>query len=278
MSTDDMKAFFALHRDLPREGPGEAADVAWAAGQAGLSPTARMVDVACGPGGDIAALLAAAPEGHVTALDKTVHFVDQARTRWQGDPRVTLLRADMAVIHNAYDFIWCAGAVYFLGVTEALEAWRKSLRPGGMIAFSEACWFNDVPSVRAAALWQGHRAMTDAGGIADRVAAAGYEVVGTRRLSDQAWEDYYGPLDARIAVLRPGADAALTKVLDETEEEAACWRAHRDEFGYLVSVVRPARAGKDVRPARAGKDVRPARAGKVLRPARAAKDVLRNEL
>lgn len=232
-------AFFKLHRDLPREGPGEAADVAWAAARAGLVANAQMADVACGPGGDIAALLAAAPEGHVTALDKTAHFVAQARARWQDDARVTLLRADMAAIHNAYDFIWCAGAVYFMGVTEALTAWRKSLRPGGVIAFTEACWFTDTPTPRAKDLWQQYPLMTDAQGIAARIAAAGYETIGTRRLSDAAWEGYYAPLDARIAALRPDADEALTAVLDEAEEEAACWRAHRDEFGYVLSVVRP---------------------------------------
>lgn len=234
-----MTAFFKLHRDLPREGPGEAADVAWATASAELPKNARMADVACGPGGDIAALLDAVPEGHVTALDKTAHFVEAARLRWQDDPRVTLLRADMAAIHNEYDFIWCAGAVYFIGVTEALTAWRKALRPGGMIAFSEACWFTDRPSARSMAHWQQYPAMTDAEGIAARIAAAGYETVATRRLSDAAWEAYFSPIDARIAKLRSGADPALAAVLDEAEEEAACWRAHRGEFGYLLSLVRP---------------------------------------
>ena len=235
----EQDAFFTLHRDLPREGPGEGADVAWAAHVAGVAVTARMADVACGPGGDIAALLGMAPDGHLTALDKTPHFVQAARADWGHDPRVTVLKADMASIANTYDFIWCAGAVYFLGVTQALTRWRKSLAPGGVIAFSEACWLSDTRSERAQRLWDDYPAMTDAAGIAAHVADAGYEVLDTRVLSAAAWEAYYTPMDARIAALRPDADAALTAVLDEAEEEAACWRAHRDEFGYLLSVVRP---------------------------------------
>jgi SAM-dependent methyltransferase len=240
MTSDPMDAFFTLHRDLPREGPGEAADIGWVAAEVGLKPNAVMADVGCGPGADVGTLLSAAPQGHVTALDKTAHFVDAARARWRGDPRVTVLQADMARIMNQHDLIWCAGAVYFLGITQALTAWKRSLKKGGVIAFSEACWFTDAPSPRATALWRQYPAMTDAPGIAERVAAAGYEVVGTRRLSDHAWESYFGPIDARIAALRPGADAALATVLDEAEEEADCWRAHRDEFGYLLSIVRPA--------------------------------------
>jgi SAM-dependent methyltransferase len=242
MSSDPpMEAFFKLHRDLPREGPGEAADVAWAAGVVGLKPDASIADVACGPGGDVAALLDAAPLGHVTALDKTAHFAQAARRQWREDGRVTVLKADMAVIANQYDLIWCAGAVYFLGVEKALRAWRKALLPGGAIAFSEACWFTDKRADRARALWaKEYPTMPDETQLADQIEAAGYKVLGQRRLKDAAWEAYFGPLEARIDVLRGGADEALTAVLNEAAEEIACWRAHRDAFGYVVSVVVPA--------------------------------------
>ena len=241
MSSDpNMEAFFQLHRDLPREGPGGPQDVAWAVGQLDLSATARIADVACGPGGDIAALLQAAPEGHVTALDKTPHFVDAARQTWRDDPRVTVLKADMKAIANPYDLIWCAGAVYFMGVEAALRAWRKSLLPNGAIAFSEACWFTETPSRRAAVLWEKENpTMADEAGITAQIAAAGYRVIAQQRLGDVAWEAYFTPLEARIAALREGADASLVTVLDESAEEIACWRAHRDEFGYLLSVVAP---------------------------------------
>ena len=240
MSSDPMQAFLRLHSNLPREGPGEPADVAWAAKIAGLPENAQMADVACGPGADFAALLDAAPRGHVTALDKTAQFVAAARESWVGDDRVTVLKADMKAIHNQYDMIWCAGAVYFIGVQAALTAWRKSLNSGGVIAFSEACWFTDTPSERAKSFWNsGYPNMTDEAGVQAQIDAAGYETLATRRLSDAAWEAYFQPIDQRISALRSGADAALTAVLDEAEEEAACWRAHRNEYGYLLNVVRP---------------------------------------
>lgn len=214
-------------------------DVYWAAGVAGLGERASIADVGCGPGADIAALLEAAPRGQVLALDQVAHFVEAARACWQNDPRVTVLQADMARIKNTYDFIWCAGAVYFLGIEQALTTWRKVLNPGGVVAFSEACWFTDDRSERAAQYWMQYPEMTDEAGVTGRIEAAGYDILAQRRLSDAAWESYFQPIDARIAQLRPGADETLTQVLDEAEEEAACWRAHRDEFGYLLSVVRP---------------------------------------
>jgi SAM-dependent methyltransferase len=146
----------------------------------------------------------------------------------------------MKVIANPYDLIWCAGAVYFMGIEGALRAWRKSLRPQGVIAFSEACWWTPKPSARARTFWDAaHPAMTDTAGIEAQITAAGYKSLGQRRLSDAAWEAYYTPLEARIALLRGDADNSLNTALDEAAEEIACWRAHRAEFGYLLHVVTP---------------------------------------
>ncbi|WP_187432207.1 Trans-aconitate 2-methyltransferase [Roseobacter fucihabitans] len=239
MTQSYEEAFFTLHRDLPREGPGEAADIEWAAQVAGLKPDARICDAACGPGADIATLRGVAPQGHITGMDKTDAFIAQARKRRGSDPNVTLSTCDMTALTGPFDMIWCAGALYFLGTTEGLRGWRHAVAPGGVIVFSEVCWFGEARPAAAVKLWEEYPAMTDIEGVAAHVQAAGFETLATRRLGDNAWEDYFGPLDARIAQLRPKARGALAQVLDEAEAEAACWRAHRDSFGYLLSVVRP---------------------------------------
>ncbi|MCP5058844.1 MAG: class I SAM-dependent methyltransferase [bacterium] len=231
--------FFILHRGLPREGPGEPADVAWAAGVVGLAPDAAICDAGCGPGADIEALLAAAPQGHVTAIEGHAPFVDDLRLRWGDHPRVTSRVGDMSRLQGPFDLIWCAGALYFLGVTEGLTAWTGALAPGGAVAFSEPCWFTATPSDAALAFWAEYPGVTDAEGIDARVRAAGYETLATRRVSDAGWEAYYSPMQARIAELRPDADAELRAELDLNVEEIAGWRATRAESGYLLSVVRP---------------------------------------
>ncbi|MEM7720972.1 MAG: class I SAM-dependent methyltransferase [Pseudomonadota bacterium] len=236
----DAENFFKLHADLPREGPGETADVAWAAEVAGLNPDARILDAASGPGGDTGALLRAAPQGHVTAVDLHGGFIAEASARFGKNPRVTLVTGDMTAQPGPFDFIWCAGAVYFLGIEAALTAWRKTLAQGGAIAFSEPCYFADTPSDGARAFWEGEGIdLATEDGVKAQINAAGFDVLATRRLSDIAWESYYRPMEARIAALRPGASPTLLKVLDEGTREIAAWRAHKHETGYLLSVVRP---------------------------------------
>ncbi|WP_299671118.1 class I SAM-dependent methyltransferase [uncultured Roseobacter sp.] len=240
MSDAYRDAFFTLHCDLPREGPGEPADVTWAAHLAGTPKTARLCDAACGPGADIAALRASAPDGHVTALDKYPHFIEQARALHGQDPAVTLSNGDMAQITGPFDLIWCAGALYFLGITEGLTTWRIALAPSGVVAFSEPCWFTEDRPQAAADLWNDeYPAMTDAAGIDAQVRAAGYRTLGTRKLSATAWENYYGPLDQRVAKLSPGDSPEMQQVLAEARREVDIWRAHQDSFGYLLSVVQP---------------------------------------
>lgn len=240
MSGWDKQSFFKIHADLPREGPGETADVAWAAEVAGVAPGARICDAGSGPGGDIGALLRAADGAHVTAIDAHAPFIDAAKARWGADKRVDLVAGDYTEITGPFDFIWSAGAVYFHGIADLLPRWRSALAQGGAIAFSEPCVFADgPPSDIVKALFEDYVRLTHADGIAAQVRLAGFEVLATRRLSDVAWESYYRPMEARIAQLRPDADTRMHKALDEAEAEITAWRAHRAEAGYLLCVVRP---------------------------------------
>ncbi len=241
MSDWDSESFFKIHADTPREGPGETADVAWAAAVAGVAPDAWVLDAASGPGGDLGALLRAAPEGHVTAIDKKGHFIGSVRARWGHDKRVTLSVGDFIDITYTYDFIWCAGAVYFVGIQTALTAWAPHLSEGGAVAFSEPCLFTDAPSDGAVAFWNGYDRLTNADGIAAQVRAAGFETVETRKVSDIGWETYYRGIEDRIKALRPGADTRMQTAIAREEQEIADWRAHKTETGYLLSVVRPVR-------------------------------------
>jgi SAM-dependent methyltransferase len=233
------EAFFTLHRDLPREGPGTAADVHWAVSVAGRP--GRVLDAACGPGADTETLAEALPDARIEAVDKTPHFVAAARNRLvRFGARVTATEGDMRNVSGPYDLIWCAGALYFLGIETALAAWRGALAPGGMVAFSEPVFLAEPPSPEARIFWADYPGVTPAAGIAARVTASGWRTVATRAVVGDGWAEYYGPMKARIAALRPGASAAVAAVLVEAEREIAQWHAAPDEVAYLLSVVEPA--------------------------------------
>ncbi len=234
--------FLDLMASLPRQGPGTPDDVAWAACTAGLAPDARICDAGCGIGADLPALLAAAPEGQVTAVEKYPPFVDRLQARFGDQPRLAIQGGDMGRLKGPYDLVWSAGAVYFLGVVKALSLWRPALAPGGAVAFSQPCFFTKSPPEAAREFWGKDEVDTEAA-LHTKIAKAGYRLEDSRRLSDAAWEAFYGPMEHRIAAQRADpmarADAAVQAVLDTAEAEMETWRALRAETGYLLCVVRP---------------------------------------
>ena len=232
-----MSAFFELHKDLPREGPGDTESLNWALAQVNLPASGRILDAACGPGADLTDLLAHVPSGEVVGVERHAPFVEAARRR-APHAQIQVFQGDMAAPPNGpYDLIWCAGALYFVGVEPGLSAWRAHLADGGVVVFSEPLFFTEDPSAEAVAFWGkdpvGHRE-----DVLSSIDAAGYALITDRKLPDAAWEAYYGPQDARVQQLRAGADEALTKVLDQADCEARSWRALRQETGYGQFVVR----------------------------------------
>ena len=237
----DWDAFFAVHRDLRREGPGLAEDVAWVGGLIGISPQGQVCDAGCGPGGDLAALRQLVPEGRIDGFEMAPHFVDAARKRFAGDPSVRIFAESMEGLTGPYDLIWSAGAVYFLGVARALNAWRGALSDQGAVAFIHPCLFTDAPSKAALAFWE-----AEPGGIEtelttrDEIAAVGWRVLAARPLSDAAWAAYYEPIEARCDALEAaGVSEAVAAAIAAARKEASDWRTVARETGYMLYVVRP---------------------------------------
>lgn len=234
------EAFFAVHRGLDREGPGETADVLWALSVAGTPPAAHILDAACGPGADTVALAEARPEARVHAIEITPHFVEEARKRTAGfGPRVRVEEGDYMRLADTYDLIWCAGAVYFHGVAKVLAAWSPHIANGGAVAFSEPAWMIEPPSEAARAFWEGEYEVKTRAAIEAEIHAAGWGILGQRWVVDAPWAAYYGSMSARLDRLEETEQApGVTAAIAEARAEIARWRAAREEIAYSLFVVR----------------------------------------
>lgn len=243
MSEDPL---FLLHRDLPREGPGSDACTLEAVRRLPSLPrNPVVVDLGCGPGRS-SLVLARELGAKVVAVDLHTPFLDQlargaaaAGLSHLVEPR----RADMGatdVVPGSVDLIWSEGSAYVLGFAEALRRWRPLLKPGGLMAVSECSWLVDDPADEPRRFWEA--AYPSMGTVAENCShaeAAGLEALDTSPLPTSAWwDEYYTPLLARAAALRPAADAPLSALLDETEREADLFRRHGDSYGYVFYLFR----------------------------------------
>lgn len=233
--------FLEIYAEADRQGPGATADVVWALNESGLSGALRVLDAGCGTGADTFTLAQALPEAKIEAVDSAAPFVAAARARLQGfGPQVRVREGDMGRVEGPYDLIWCAGALYFLGVTEGLRGWRDALAPGGWVAFSGPVCLSDEPSAAARAFWESEGAVGDIDLLRAQVADAGYVVRGERVLVGAAWEAYYAPLKQRIAAGKAsGQMEAFGDAIAGIEAEIARWEAARDEIAYVLMLVQP---------------------------------------
>ncbi|MEQ8848915.1 class I SAM-dependent methyltransferase [Botrimarina sp.] len=245
-----LAVFFDVQRGLPRQGPGSERSTLEALALCSQLPAdPDVLDVGCGPGGQTMTL-ARACGGRIVAVDTCDEYLDELRERAQRAGvagRIDALNADMAALAfpvGSFDLVWCEAAAYVMGVAAALAAWRPLLRDRGYLAFSELVWLTNDPPPAAAEFWRaGYPAMTTVRGVLREVRESGYEPLGGFTLPDSDWwSDYYGPLQAKLPVLREkyAGDEQALGVVAATEAEIEVRRRYADAYGYRFFVARRA--------------------------------------
>jgi hypothetical protein len=68
-----------------------------------------------------------------------------------------------------------------------------------------------------------------------QIDAAGYRLVDTFVLSDQAWRDYYQPLKQRAEELQ--GVMPDSRALQDIRHEVSLYEKHLGEFGYQVFII-----------------------------------------
>ncbi len=241
--------FFDLYEGLPRQGPGNRACAEEALGHCrDLPPVPAVLDLGCGVGGQTLHLAALLSGAHITAIDSHAPSIERLRAvvveRGLSD-RVRPMVGDMAALEmppESFDLIWSEGALYNLGIENALRVCHGLLRPGGYLAFTEAVWCKESPPPEVKASFD--LDYPTMGRLPDVVAAIGkigFSLAGHFTLPDEAWwEDFYTPMERRIEVLRgkyAGNSDALG-VLDQLAQEPEMHRRHSDYYAYEFFVVR----------------------------------------
>ena len=157
--------FFEVFEPLPRQGPGSRASAKRALDLCtALPPAPAILDLGCGAGGQtfhLAELTSAsivAVDNHAPNIER---LVAGARERGLSE-RIRAMVGDISKPNHptaSFDLIWSEGALYNIGIENALKLYAPLLRPGGYMAFTEAVWRKENPPKAVKASFEEYPAM-----------------------------------------------------------------------------------------------------------------------
>lgn len=243
--------FYELFEEAPRQGPGSFATTKQALELCrGLPEQPRILDIGCGVGAQTLAL-ARLTRGEIVAVDNHAPMLERLRANAAANrvsARIRPLLGDMRDLAaldlplGGFDLIWSEGAVYIMGFTNGMRAWRPYLRPGGCLAVSDMVWLRpDAPEACRNYLLPMLPDLADREAQRNSARAAGYEVLGDFPLPKECWtENFYVPLAERMTPMRtkypnnPECEA----VLDSLRIEMEMYANYGDYYGYQFLVLR----------------------------------------
>ncbi len=241
------KLFFEVYEALPRQGPGSRACAAKALGYCrNLPEKPAILDLGCGVGGQTLHL-AELTGGMITAIDShapSIARLEKALAESGLSKRIKPLVGNMArpdLPSESYDLIWSEGALYNIGIRNALQICHALLKPEGYLAFTNAVWRRENPPPEIKAGFD--MDYPDMGCVEDIekiISESGFRQIGRFLLPDEAWwDDFYTPMEQQINVLRGKYrhDKEALHILDQLALEPVLHRRYSDYYAYVFFVL-----------------------------------------
>jgi SAM-dependent methyltransferase len=245
---DDLSLLVDLHREGHRQGPGGDDETRLAITLSGLSGRTglKIADIGCGTGASTL-VLAKALDASVTAVDFLPDFLrdlDANAKRENLGQRIETLNASMDALpfeEQSFDAIWSEGAVYNIGFANGIKAWRRFLKPDGILAVTELTWLTQARPAQLEQYWNREYPEVDTASAKMAVLERnGFSPIGYFALPIRCWLDnYYRPMQDRFAAFlerNDNSDAAAAIVAAE-EHEIALYERYSAfvSYGYYVA-------------------------------------------
>ena len=245
-----MDKFFEIHKDIPREGPGDNFSTNKALKMVtGLSENSKILDIGCGPGMQTIELAKNA-SGYIIALDIFDHFLESVNKKTKEnnfENRIKTVKGSMFELgknfeKEEFDLIWSEGAIYTIGFERGLKEWKNFINPNGYLVVSEATWLKDDLPKELEEFWKiEYSDMKNIDQNLRIISKQGYNIVDFFTLPKSSWwENYYSPLEKRIKFLENAhrGNKEWEEVLSSNKKEIEMYRKYSDYYGYVFYIMK----------------------------------------
>lgn len=240
-----MKYFYELFEKLPRQGPGCKEATMRALGLLPDWPKhPAVLDIGCGSGLPTL-ILAEELKTRIVAIDNHRPFLDtlnrSAKAAGLEIETRELSMIEMPFARESFDLLWAEGSIFIIGLARGLRDFARILKPGGILAFTELCWFVDNPPAAAKAFFAAaYPEMKPIPEVCQLAMDSGYRVIDHFNLPERAWwEEYYTPLLDRLEELKVqnAGIADAEEVYARCAAEIDIFRDYSSSYGYTFFLL-----------------------------------------
>lgn len=237
---------YEIYIDMFRQGPGDKQSTLKALQNIpNLNTNVKIIDIGCGTGMQTLNI-ASEVNGKVIGLDNYKPFLEKLLFNAEKTglrSKVDVCLGDMFNLNfknEEFDIIWSEGAVYNYGLKNALNHWKKFIKPKGYFVVSEFNWLNnDTPGeVYNYFIKEVPEACTIAETI-NIINKSGFKLLKHFIIPQQDWSDFYNALEERLNVLRKKYfnNQQAINILDENQAEIDVFRKYPNSYGYVFYVM-----------------------------------------
>jgi len=150
--------------------------------------------------------------------------------------------ADIPSTFHEIDLLWCEGAAYSIGFSNALKTWHPAIKQNGFAVVSELSWLRQDPPGEVLQFFESGypdmRSVDENWSVAE---GSGYTVLTTHTLPEEIWvQDYYDILEPRAKELLDHPDESVKEFAAETLEEIRIFGLCDNSYGYVFYVMQKA--------------------------------------
>ena len=237
-----------LHVRQRRQGPGGAAETNKAIAMADIkkSEWLKIADIGCGTGASTLQL-AESLNAEIVAVDFLPDFIEVLKHDAEAkglSERIEPLVCSMEQLpftDGEFDVIWSEGAIYNMGFENGVKAWKRYLKPGGMLVASEITWITATRPAEVQEFWESnYKEIATASEKIKILEDSGYSPVGYFVLPENCWlANYYHPLHKQLPgfLARHEGNEMAVDIAETEKKEMAFYEKYKSYYSYGVYVA-----------------------------------------